>query len=144
MENFSPLSALAGGCLIGLAAGMLWLVNGRTAGVSGILGALVPARRGEAGWRLAFLAGLPLGAWLGVQILGAALPAFAAAPTFAMGPAALLGAGVLVGIGTRLSGGCTSGHGVCGLARLSPRSLVAVGVFMAVAVVTVTLLRHAA
>src|SRR5512134_2951623 len=133
--NFTPFSALIGGGLIGLAAALLWLALGRIAGISGILG---QALRGAAGaerkgaeffWRVLFLIGLPLGAWLAVQLGWTAQPS---APPSIATPGNLLlvvVGGLLVGFGTRLGSGCTSGHGVCGLARLSPRSLVATIVF---------------
>jgi len=137
MENFTPVASAAGGMLIGLAAALLWLGLGRIAGISGIVGGILPIRRREAAWRLAFLAGL-LAAPL---LLGVAAGYSAPAP--AIGSADLLAvAGLLVGFGTRLGSGCTSGHGVCGIARLSPRSLTATGVFMATAAATVFLVRH--
>ncbi len=133
---FTPWSALAGGALIGLAAAMLLLLNGRIAGISGVLGGLLRPQAGDIGWRLAFVAGLVL-APLGYTLL-AALPQ----PRIDAGTGALVLAGVLVGTGTRYGAGCTSGHGVCGLSRLSPRSLVATATFMAAGFVTVYLLRH--
>jgi uncharacterized protein len=137
MENFTPVASAAGGMLIGLAAALLWLGLGRIAGISGIVGGILPIRRREAAWRLAFLAGL-LAAPL---LLGVAAGYSAPAP--AIGSADLLAvAGLLVGFGTRLGSGCTSGHGVCGIARLSPRSLVATAVFMVTAAATVFLVRH--
>ncbi len=132
VDAFTPLSALAGGALIGLAATLLMAGNGRIAGISGILGGAL-AEGG--GWRLAFLLGLPLGAVL-AHALGAQLP-----PGPSVGFPALIGAGLLVGVGTQLGSGCTSGHGVCGIARGSRRSIVATLVFMGVAVVTVFLRR---
>ncbi|WP_298283242.1 YeeE/YedE family protein [Acidocella sp.] len=127
--------SLLGGVLIGAAAGGLLLVNGRVAGISGILSAATA--RGTKAWHWAFLAGL-LAAGSGAALSGRALPAGLGA-----GHVMLLAvAGLLAGVGTRLSGGCTSGHGVCGLARLSPRSLVAVLTFMLAAGVTVFLERH--
>ncbi|HWA49679.1 MAG TPA: YeeE/YedE thiosulfate transporter family protein [Dongiaceae bacterium] len=136
--NFTPFSALAGGALIGLAAALLWLALGRIAGISGILGqALRGATGAERAWRILFLAGLPLGAWLAVSLGWTTIPT---SP-----PASLvlaIAGGLLVGFGTRLGGGCTSGHGVCGLARLSPRSLVATALFMAAGVATTVALRH--
>jgi len=137
-QHFTPWTSLAGGMLIGLAAALLILLNGRVAGISGIVGGLLRAPQPDRSWRLAFLAGLLLAA-----PLWRLFAALAPAPPIAA-PATLVLAGLLVGIGTRYGGGCTSGHGVCGLARRSPRSLVATGVFMATAVVTVTVLRHAA
>lgn len=137
--NFTPLSALIGGGLIGLAAALLWLVLGRIAGISGILGqAIGLATSGaERTWRILFLVGLPLGAWLAVQLGWASLPS--APPTNLL--LAVIG-GLLVGFGTRLGSGCTSGHGICGLARLSPRSLIATIVFMAAGMASVFVLRH--
>ncbi|HEY1090864.1 MAG TPA: YeeE/YedE family protein [Burkholderiaceae bacterium] len=133
---FSPWSALAGGALIGLAAAMLVLLNGRIAGISGIVGGLLRPVRGDSAWRLAFVLGL-LGAPLAYMLL-------AARPQVQIdaGHGALALAGLLVGVGTRYGSGCTSGHGVCGLSRLSPRSLVATLVFMAAGFVTVYLARH--
>lgn len=137
MENFTPISALAGGVLIGIAAsGLLWL-NGRLAGISSIVGGLVRPQSGEATWRLLFLAGLILGT-LVYQLAGGDVSAI----RIETGMPVLIAAGLLVGIGTRVGGGCTSGHGVCGLARLSPRSLAATGTFMLVAGVTVYVMRH--
>ncbi len=139
MENFTPLSALAGGALIGAAAILLLWLNGRIAGISGIAGGVFSGGRSEAGWRIAFLCGLVIGAALWrsgggapqtIEITGA-LPM-------------LIAGGLLVGFGTRLGGGCTSGHGVCGLARLSPRSLAATLTFMIAAGVTVYAVRHLA
>jgi uncharacterized membrane protein YedE/YeeE len=124
---------LLGGTLIGLAAAAFVLVNGRIAGISGIAAGLVRARRGDRSWRMAFLAGLLLAPCLaGVWH---ALPA----PALVAGTPVMALAGLLVGIGTRLAGGCTSGHGVCGIARGSPRSLAATATFVAAAMVTATL-----
>lgn len=122
--------ALAGGVLIGLAAALLMIVQGRIAGVSGIVGSIVE-RRADAGWRIAFLAGLAL-AGVGAMVLA---PSTVGASPRTLPLVAI--AGLLVGIGTRMGGGCTSGHGVCGLGRLSTRSLVAVVTFIATGVVTV-------
>ncbi len=138
MDNFTPVSASLGGLLIGLATMVLWLANGRIAGISGIVGGLPSARPGDVGWRIAFLAGL--------IVAPQVYAAFAGTPVVrldAVVPVILAG-GLLVGFGTRLGGGCTSGHGVCGIARLSPRSLVATGLFMAAGIVTVFLTRHVA
>jgi len=144
MENFTPLSATIGGALIGLAVTMLWSFAGRTAGVSGIFGGLLPPIRGDIAWRVAFLVGLPVGAALGAAFAPRVLPEVTtAAPTFDLGPIGLVIAGLLVGAGTRIGRGCTSGHGVCGLARLSVRSMCAVGVFMSVAALVVYATRHA-
>ncbi|MCE4539677.1 YeeE/YedE family protein [Pelomonas sp. P7] len=134
---FTPLPAALGGALIGTAAVLLLGLNGRVAGVSGIYGGLLPGRAGDIAWRLAFLAGLPAGAALANGWLGGA-------PTpLPTSPALLVASGALVGYGTTLARGCTSGHGVCGLARLSGRSLAAVATFLATGVLTVTLMRHA-
>jgi uncharacterized membrane protein YedE/YeeE len=136
--DFTPLSALVGGGLIGLAAALLWLALGRIAGISGILGQAIRGAGGpERAWRLLFLLGLPLGAWLAVQLGWAALPS-APPANLAL---AIIG-GLLVGFGTRLGSGCTSGHGICGLARLSPRALAATLVFMAAGMASVFVLRH--
>ncbi|HEU4852198.1 MAG TPA: YeeE/YedE family protein [Telluria sp.] len=134
--SFTPWASLAGGAIIGLAAAMFVLFNGRIAGISGILGGLLQWPKGDIAWRLAFLLGL-IGAPL-VYALAAPLPAV----RVDAGPATLVVAGLLVGIGTRYGSGCTSGHGVCGLSRLSPRSLVATGAFMAAGFVTVFIVRH--
>jgi uncharacterized membrane protein YedE/YeeE len=143
MDHFTPLSATLGGALIGLAATLLWAANGRTAGISTIAGAIFPIRRGDVLWRIVFLIGLPVGAYCGALVGPAILSAIpSTAPSVDLSSFGLNAAGLLVGIGTRISRGCTSGHGICGLARLSPRSFVAVGTFMAVAVVTVFVMRH--
>jgi uncharacterized protein len=135
-SQFTPYAALAGGALIGLAAALLVLFNGRIAGISGVLGGLLPPRRGDTTWRLAFLAGL-LGAPL-LYGLVHTLPV----PRIDASTTLLAAAGLIVGISTRYSAGCTSGHGVCGISRLSPRSLVATALFMASGFVTVFVLRH--
>lgn len=132
MTGFTPYSALLGGALIGAAASLLLLLNGRIAGISGILGGLIPPAAGETAWRLAFLLGLPLG-MLGLDLARGATDV----PEIDTSMAATVVGGLLVGYGTSLGGGCTSGHGVCGLARLSLRSLVAVMTFMLAAMVTV-------
>ena len=130
--------ALAGGVLIGLGAVLLMIGAGRIAGISGIVGGLLPPADNQGwGWRAAFVAGLAAGPLLAGWWLGADA---VAAPRASL--PVLASAGLLVGLGTGLSRGCTSGHGVCGLARLSPRSLAATGVFMAVAFLTVFLVRH--
>jgi hypothetical protein len=137
MSEFSPLSALAGGVLIGVAVSMLWVFNGRLAGISTVFGdALVP-RLPDVQWRWTFLAGLIAGGLL----LGAVRPlSFAGGVEGSL--LTLAAAGLLVGVGTRLGGGCTSGHGVCGMARLSVRSMVSVAVFMVVAGLVVYVSRH--
>ncbi|MES2324290.1 MAG: YeeE/YedE family protein [Pseudomonadota bacterium] len=135
-NNFTPLTAAAGGAMIGLAAALFILLNGRIAGISGILGGLLTWPRGDTAWRLAFLSGL-VGAPLAVALV-APLPAV----RIAAGVPTLIVAGLLVGIGTRYGAGCTSGHGVCGLSRRSPRSLVATAAFMLAGFATVFVVRH--
>ena len=135
--GFTPLESLAGGLLIGVAATALLWLNGRIAGISGIAWNAVREHGDERAWRLAFLAGLVAGAGLWFALGPGVAPPRSGFPL----PLLLAGA-LLVGIGTRLGSGCTSGHGICGLARLSPRSLAAVAVFMAVAVLTTTVVRH--
>ncbi|MFZ4873585.1 YeeE/YedE family protein [Janthinobacterium sp. Mn2066] len=135
-QHFTPWSSLAGGLLIGLAAAVLILFNGRIAGISGIVGGLLSPRKGDSGWRLAFLAGLLIAPLL-YQLHHVLPDVFIDAST-----PALVIAGLLVGLGVRYGAGCTSGHGVCGLSRLSPRSLAATLCFMAAGFLTVYLLRH--
>ena len=137
MENFTPVASAAGGMLIGLAAALLWLGLGRIAGISGIVGGILPIRHKETAWRAAFLAGL-----LAAPLLLGAVAGYSAPAPVLESVDLLAVAGLLVGFGTRLGSGCTSGHGVCGIARLSPRSLIATGVFMATAAATVFLVRH--
>jgi uncharacterized membrane protein YedE/YeeE len=133
---FTPWTALAGGVVIGLAAAMFVLVNGRIAGVSGIVGGLLRPALPDVGWRLAFLAGLVIAPSLYGAFVYLPLPKIDA--EFGI----LVAAGLLVGIGTRYSAGCTSGHGVCGLSRLSPRALVATLLFMTAGFATVYVVRH--
>ncbi|MDF2096226.1 YeeE/YedE family protein [Aquibaculum arenosum] len=141
MENFTPVSALIGGAFIGLSASLLLLSLGRIAGISGIIGSLLTPGRSGAPWRLPFVIGLLLGPFV-VMIIGSALNAAPPEITIeASWPTLVLG-GLLVGFGTRLGSGCTSGHGVCGIARLSPRSLVATGLFMAAGAAVVFIARH--
>ncbi|MCY7371208.1 MAG: YeeE/YedE family protein [Polaromonas sp.] len=134
--HFTPWTALAGGLLIGLAAALFLLLNGRVAGISGILGGLLRPASGDVGWRLAFLAGL-VGAPLLFQLFSPLPPVVVEADT-----ATLIVAGLLVGLGTRYGSGCTSGHGVCGLSRLSLRSLAATAAFMFAGFATVFVVRH--
>ncbi|ALS58817.1 YeeE/YedE family protein [Pandoraea norimbergensis] len=134
--HFTPWTALAGGVLIGVAAVWLMLANGRIAGISGIVGGLLRPRAGDVGWRLAFIVGLMAAPW--AYRLLAVVPEAQIDASFAM----LAGAGLLVGFGTRLGSGCTSGHGVCGLSRLSWRSLVATLCFMVTGFLTVFVVRH--
>jgi uncharacterized membrane protein YedE/YeeE len=143
MLGFSPLSATIGGALIGAAAGLLWIVNGRIAGVSSIFGLALFGRPGAEPWRLLFLVGLPLGAGIGFWLApGWVHDMPHRLPDLDIGPLGLGAAGLLVGVGTGLARGCTSGHGVCGMARLSGRSILAVLIFMAAAILTVTIMRH--
>ena len=135
-DAFTPLSALAGGGLIGLAAAIFVLLNGRIAGISGVLGGLLRATTGDLSWRVAFLLGL-VGAPLVYSIFTAG-----PRPQIDADWAALVAAGLLVGVGTRYGAGCTSGHGVCGLSRLSLRSLVATLTFMSSGFATVYVIRH--
>ena len=137
MSNFTPLSAAIGGALIGLAAAMLMLLAGRIAGISGILGATLGLGTGDRMWRLAFIAGLILAP------VAAALAGYPAPmPEMPASWGVIVAAGLLVGFGARLGGGCTSGHGICGISRLSVRSIVATCVFMGAAVIVVALMRH--
>jgi len=134
--HFTPFSALAGGALIGLAAALLILGLGRVMGAAGIVGGALEIHDADAPWRWSLIAGLLFSALVARLLWGAAQPVFATHWP------ALVASGLLVGFGARLGSGCTSGHGVCGLARLSPRSFVATGIFMATAFVTVFVVRH--
>lgn len=135
-NHFTPWSSLAGGVLLGLASALFVLFSGRLLGISGILGGVIRPRGGDIGWRLAFLAGLLVApaVW--------SLFAMPEPPRIEAGGTVLLLAGLLVGWGTRYGSGCTSGHGVCGLSRLSPRSMVATLAFMATGFATVFVVRH--
>ncbi|HVV61555.1 MAG TPA: YeeE/YedE thiosulfate transporter family protein [Pseudolabrys sp.] len=138
MSNLTPISGLIGGALIGLASALLMALTGRIAGISGIFGGLLPpASAGDKGWRLAFIAGLIVAPLL-TGLAGYPLPA----PQMPASWLLIVAAGLLVGVGTRVGGGCTSGHGVCGIARLSARSIAATAIFMAVAIATVAIMRH--
>jgi uncharacterized membrane protein YedE/YeeE len=137
MENFTPVSATLGGLVIGLSATILLLFNGRVAGISGIIEPRVSQPRGADGWRIAFVLGLIVG---GVLMLFLRPESFGVPAGRSLG--ALVGAGLLVGFGTRLGSGCTSGHGVCGLSRLSKRSLVATCTFMGTGFATTYLVNH--
>lgn len=136
-NHFTPWASLSGGVLIGVAAAMLALLNGRVAGISGIVGGLLAPLRGEVGWRLAFVGGLVLAPAV-MLVAFNELPA----PRIDASFGTLVLAGLLVGIGTSYGSGCTSGHGVCGLSRLSPRSLVATLAFMGAGMATVFVVRH--
>jgi uncharacterized protein len=137
MVNFTPISAAIGGGLIGLSAVLLMLSTGRIAGISGIFGGLLDFRSEDKDWRIAFVAGLILApliaGWIGYAMAPPKLPA---------SWTVIIAAGLLVGFGTRLGGGCTSGHGICGVARLSVRSIAATVIFMLAAIVTVAVTRH--
>ena len=135
--HFTPWAALAGGVLLGLASALFVLLNGRILGISGIVGGLLRPRAGDMGWRLAFLLGMLVAPGLYWLVVGPTQPRIDA--TWGM----VVMAGLLVGVGTRYGSGCTSGHGVCGLSRMSPRSLVATMAFMGAGFVTVFLIRHA-
>ena len=138
--HFTPWTSLGGGLLLGLASALFILLHGRILGISGILGGLLAPRMGDIGWRIAFL----LGMGAAPMVFAAVMPAdlLSEVRIEASGPAIAL-AGLLVGIGTSYGSGCTSGHGVCGLSRLSPRSLVATLCFMIAGFATVYVLRHA-
>jgi hypothetical protein len=137
--NFTPWASLSGGLLLGVASAFFILVNGRVLGISGILGGLLTPKSGDSGWRIAFLLGM-LAAPL---VYGLLTPAgFVQAPRIDAGFATIVAAGLLVGLGTRFGSGCTSGHGVCGLSRLSPRSLVATLAFMGAGFAMVFVVRH--
>jgi uncharacterized protein len=136
MENFTPLAAAIGGALIGLSAALLMLGAGRIAGVSGIVDGLIGGAPDKA-WRAAFVAGLIL-APFAARLVGFTLPA----PQMPGSWLVIVVAGLFVGFGSRLGGGCTSGHGVCGIARISPRSLVATLIFMGTAMAVVAIVRH--
>ena len=138
-SHFTPWASLSGGVLLGLASALFILLNGRILGISGILGGLIPPKRVDALWRLAFLAGLFASPWL---FKAFAPTNFLSAPRIDANVILLIIAGLLVGLGTRYGSGCTSGHGVCGLARLSPRSLVATLTFMAAGFAIVFVIRH--
>ena len=137
--NFTPWASLSGGILLGVASAFFILVNGRVLGISGILGGLLAPKAGDTGWRVA----LVLGLFAAPLVMGLLAPAgFIAAPRIDAGFGVVVLAGLLVGIGTRYGSGCTSGHGVCGLSRLSPRSLVATLAFMGAGFAMVFVVRH--
>ena len=138
MASFDPVSALLGGALIGLASVLLMMLNGRIAGISGILGGVLVPGAGDRLWRIAFLVGL-----VAAPVLFGAFGRSVPLPDMPANWTLVVIAGLLVGFGARLGGGCTSGHGVCGVARFSLRSLVATGSFMVAAAIVVAVLRHA-
>ena len=137
MENFTPVSGVIGGLLIGLSTVLLILFNGRIAGISGIVGGVLTRKASEIGWRAVFVVGLLIGAFVYMLATGGALPVNMQASLPVM-----VAAGLLVGFGTRLGSGCTSGHGVSGIARFSKRSIVATLVFFITAIITVFLTHH--
>ena len=136
-ENFTPIGGFIGGLLIGLASALMLLFNGQIAGISGIVGGLLARKASEVGWRAVFVAGLLLGAFAYMFVTGSAIPVGIEASLPVM-----VVAGLLVGFGTRLGSGCTSGHGISGIARFSRRSIVATLVFMVTAIITVFLTHH--
>lgn len=138
MHNLTPLSGFLGGALIGLAAALLMVLTGRIAGISGIFGGLIAPGAGDRGWRIAFVAGLIAAPLLASFFTNASLPS----PAMPASMIVIAVAGLLVGIGSRMGGGCTSGHGVCGIARFSARSLIATAIFMAAAIPTVAVVRR--
>ena len=138
-SHFTPWASLAGGILLGLASALFILVNGRILGISGILGGLLTLKPAEAGWRVAFMLGMLAAP---ATLSWVAPPDLLSAPRIDASYALVVIAGLLVGFGTRLGSGCTSGHGVCGLSRLSPRSLVATGSFIAAGFAMVYVMRH--
>ena len=138
--HFTPWASLTGGIVLGIASAIFILVNGRILGISGILGGLLPPKVGDTTWRLAFL----LGFAAAPTVFHAVVPAqYITAPRIDASDLMVVAAGLLVGIGTRYASGCTSGHGVCGLSRLSPRSLVATASFMGAGFAVVYVMRHA-
>ncbi len=137
--NFTPWMSLGGGILLGIASAVFILVNGRILGISGILGGLLAPKTGDVGWRIAFVLGM-LAAPMTLSLLTP--DDFLSAPRIDADYVMIVIAGLLVGYGTRLGSGCTSGHGVCGLSRLSPRSMVATGIFMAAGFAIVFVIRH--
>ncbi len=137
MLDVIPWESLFGGILLGISATILLLVNGKIAGISGIMNGIMSPKKGDCSWRLLFVIGMIVGGFVSVLLLGVAVPSTA---NLSVGLVAV--AGLLVGIGTRLGNGCTSGHGICGIGRLSKRSIVATCVFMAVAGLTVFVRLH--
>lgn len=134
--NFTPISAAIGGVLIGIAAAILLIFNGRIAGISGILGGILKPTKGDTAWKIAFILGMVISPMLFVWF------AYMPEVNIAASTPVLILAGLLVGFGTRLGSGCTSGHGICGMARFSRRSIVAVLIFMVVAFATVAISHH--
>ena len=139
--HFTPIASLTGGIILGIASAIFILLNGRILGISGILGGLLPPKVGDTTWRLAFMLGL----FAAPTVFHAVVPAeYITAPSIDATNLMVVIAGLLVGVGTRYASGCTSGHGVCGLSRLSPRSLVATVSFMSAGFAIVYVVRHLA
>ena len=138
-NHFTPWASLIGGLLLGVASAVFILINGRILGISGILGGLLPPKVGDIGWRVAFLLGMLAAPTVFMALAPAGL---ASEPRIDAGFWTVVLAGLLVGLGTRYASGCTSGHGVCGLSRLSPRSLVATLSFMGAGFFIVYIVRH--
>ena len=137
--HFTPWASLSGGLILGVASALFILINGRILGISGILGGLLPPKLGDTSWRVAFLLGL----LTAPSLFHAVVPVeYINAPRIDASEWMIVVAGLLVGVGTRYASGCTSGHGVCGLSRLSPRSLVATAAFMSAGFMTVYIVRH--
>jgi uncharacterized membrane protein YedE/YeeE len=137
--HFSPWASLSGGVLLGVASALFILLNGRILGISGIVGGLLPAKTGDTSWRITFLLGL----FVSPLVMKALAPAeFLHAPRIDANMVMVVVAGLMVGCGTRYGSGCTSGHGVCGLSRLSPRSMAATGLFMAAGFAIVFVIKH--
>ena len=138
-NHFTPWASLGGGLLLGIASVAFILLNGRILGISGILGGLIPARTGDTTWRLAFI----LGMFVSPLVMKMLAPAdFLTSPRIEAHMGLIVVAGLLVGVGTRYGSGCTSGHGICGLSRLSPRSIVATCLFMLAGFISVYLIKH--
>ena len=138
-SHFTPWSAISGGVLLGIASALFILANVRILGISGIVGGLLPQKLGDTGWRIAFLVGMFAAPWVFLLLAPAD---FISVPRIQANTITTVIAGLLVGIGTRYASGCTSGHGVCGLSRLSPRSLIATLSFMGAGFGTVLVVRH--
>ena len=137
--HFTPWTSLIGGILLGIASALFILLNGRILGISGILGDLLPAKSGDASWRITFMLGLFVSP---LVMKSLAPPDLMLVPRIDATMAMVIAGGLLVGLGTRYGSGCTSGHGVCGLSRLSPRSMVATGLFMTAGFITVFVIKH--
>lgn len=137
MENFTPIASSLGGALIGLSASLMLLLHGRIAGISGIFGGMLTPRAGDFVWRALFIGGLVAGGLVLALVYPQGLT-----DTLQTSPAVVVAAGLIVGFGTRLGSGCTSGHGICGLTRFSPRSALAVGTFMTTGAITAYVMNH--